>query len=196
MIPRNTTIPTRAERIFSTAVKDQSEVLIQVFEGERAKAAENHSLGLFELRGIPPAPARFPKIHVTFEVDVNGILTVWANETSSGKKHQITIDAQKGRLTDEQIDDMISAAERFAEDDREYRGRMEARNALEGLAYSSKSKLHKQGRAVSQMHRDAILQGIDSALAWLEANRNASAAEVRIRHSELMAATELLTTAL
>eukprot|EP00192_Tetraselmis_astigmatica_P008073 CAMPEP_0117676060 /NCGR_PEP_ID=MMETSP0804-20121206/15947_1 /TAXON_ID=1074897 /ORGANISM="Tetraselmis astigmatica, Strain CCMP880" /LENGTH=645 /DNA_ID=CAMNT_0005485125 /DNA_START=89 /DNA_END=2026 /DNA_ORIENTATION=- len=185
MIPRNTTIPTRAERIFSTAVENQSEVLVQVFEGERAKATENHSLGLFELSGIPPAPARFPKIHVTFEVDVNGILTVWANDTSSGKKQNITIDAQKGRLTDDQIEEMICQAERFATDDDAYRSRMEARNALESYVYSSKNKLYKKGAVLQQSELEGLMQGVTAALSWLDVNREADAEEVKAKQIEL-----------
>jgi len=185
MIPRNTTIPTRAQKMFSTAVENQSEVLIQVFEGERAKTGENHKLGTFEMTGIAPAPARHPKIQVTFEIDVNGILTVWADNASNGKRERITIDADKGLLTEEQIEEALRTAERFREEDQEFLRKMEARNSLETYAYSMKTAIYRKGKELSTAEKDILLKGITEALGWLEQHHEAQLEEVKAKQQEL-----------
>jgi hypothetical protein len=115
-------------------------VLIQVYEGERSLTKDNNLLGKFELTGIPPAPRGVPQIEVSFELDANGILKVSAHDKGTGKQESITITNDKGRLTQEEIDRMVAEAEKFAEEDKATRERIEARNGLENYAFSLKNQ--------------------------------------------------------
>jgi len=155
LIERNTTIPTKKSEIFSTATDNQSAVSIHVLQGEREMAADNRTLGRFDLVGIPPAPRGVPQIEVTFDIDANGIVHVSARDLGTGKEQSIRIESSSG-LSDEEIERMIKDAEAHAEEDKRKREEAQTRNEADALIYSVERTLKDIGDKITESDRETV----------------------------------------
>src|SRR6478672_1203893 len=190
LIQKNTTIPTKAQQVFSTADDNQSAVTIHVLQGERDVASGNKSLGQFDLTGIPPSPRGMPQIEVTFDIDANGILHVSAKDKATGKANQIKIKASSG-LTEDEIQRMVKDAESHAEEDRKLLETVQARNHLDTLTHSVKKSLTEYGDKVGSDDKEKIEAALKDAEELLK-NQQADKDALEAKSEALMKASQKL----
>ena len=173
ILKKDTTIPIRWTKMFTTHTDNQTTVLIKVFEGERNMTKDNNLLGKFELTGIPPVPKGVPQFEVTFDIDANGILNVWAIDKGTGYGNMITITNDKGRLSKEEIERMVKEAEDYRHDDQRQRERVNAKNNLESYAFHIKSTVEE------------IMGKVDEIVKWLDTNQSAEREEFGDKQKQL-----------
>ena len=194
MIERNTTIPTKRSEIFTTAENNQPEVEINVLQGERTMANDNNSLGKFRLTGIPPAPMGVPQIEVTFDIDANGIVHVSAKDLATNKEQQMTITGGTA-LAQDDIDRMVSDAEKYSEEDAKRREAIETRNQAEQLVHQTDKLLEESGDKMTDDEKSTVEEA-KSALNEVLADTDADGDAVRAKMDALISASQAMATRL
>jgi len=177
IIPKETVIPAKKSQVFTTYQDNQTTVTIHIYEGERPLVKDNHSLGKFDLTGIPPAPRGQPQIEVTFDVDENSILTVSAVEKATGKSEKIVVTNDSGRLSKDEIEKMLREAKQFEEQDKKVKEKIDAKNSLENYIYSMKNTVEDKekgiGDKLSESEKESITTAVKEHQDWLNANPEA-----------------------
>jgi molecular chaperone DnaK len=188
IIPRNTTIPCRKSKVFTTAQDNQDMVRVHVLQGERQMSADNKSLGRLELHGLPPAPRGLPEIQVTFEIDANGIMNVSAKDLGTGKRQSMRIVSDSG-LTEVEVESMIQQADRYRAEDQIRRDTVESRNRLDGLIYTTRRSLDEYGDLLDDEDIEEIQLSIREAENGIE---KAPLLDLQRLHDELAKSAQLL----
>lgn len=188
VIKRGTVIPTKKSQIYTTYQDQQSQVTIGVYEGERSLVKDNHKLGAFDLTGIPPAQRGVPQIEVTFEIDENSILTVTGVEKGIGKSESISITSDSGRLTAAEIEQMLKDAEKFAEEDRIIKEKLDSKHDFQNYIYQMRNTIEDRDKLADKINEDdknSIASALTEAEDWLNSNEDAEKEDIDYQKREL-----------